>query len=126
MENIEKIINKLDNLEERLTKLENGEKKFNKNNFTKRAIISTEEIEDGKMAFVGKYESLDKTMTAKFGDDNVDIARLLECNSFEMAKVVDAFSSEERINIVKKLIQKCFTARELMEELNFSTTKDSN
>lgn len=118
----EKILNKLESLEERLNKLEKGESKPNKEDFGGRRTISPQEIEVGRMAFVGRYESSDGTMGSKFGDDCVDISKLFKCNSFEMAQVIDAFSSEERINIVKQLIQRSLTARELMEELNFSTT----
>lgn len=122
MENIEKILNKLESLEQRLSKLEKGDQKPNKESFKNRATISAQDIEIGRMAFVGRYESADGSMGSKFGDDAVKISRLFECNSFEMAQVIDAFSSEERINIIKQLIQKSLTARQLMEELNFSTT----
>jgi len=44
-------------------------------------------------------------------------------NSDNVEKLMsDAFSSEDRINIVKTLIQRSLTARQLMDELNFSTT----
>lgn len=122
MENTEKILSKLESLEERLNKLETKEEKPTRDKFNGRVTISPQDIEVGRMAFVGRYESADGTMGSKFGDDCVNISRLFKCNSFEMAQVIDAFSSEERINIVKQLIQRSLTARELMEELNFSTT----
>ena len=122
MENIKKFINKLECLEERLNKLEKQDFKPSKEVFAGRATISPQDIEIGRMAFVGRYESADGTMGSKFGDDGVNISNLFKCNSFEMAQVIDAFSSEERINIVKQLIQRSLTARQLMEELNFSTT----
>ena len=74
------------------------------------------------MAFVGRYESTYRSMGSTFGSDNIKISKLFETNSFEMAQVIDAFSNEDRIDIIKILIQRSLTARELMEELNFATT----
>ena len=82
----EKILNKLESLEERLNKLEKGDSKPNKEDFGGRRTISPQEIELGRMAFVGRYESSDGTMGSKFGDDCVDISKLFKCNSFEMPR----------------------------------------
>lgn len=122
MENTENILRKLESLEDRLNKLEKGAEKPTKEAFKGRRTVSPEDIELGRMAFVGRFESEDGTMGSKFGDDSVNISRLFKANSFEMAQVIDAFSSEERVSIVKQLIQRSLTARQLMEELNFSTT----
>lgn len=84
--------------------------------------IQPSEMEEGRFAYVGKYKSKDGTIGSTFGADNNNIFSVLECNSFEMAKVIDAFSSEDRINIVKELIQRRLTARQLMEKLQFPTT----
>ena len=122
MENTEKILSKLESLEERLNKLEAKDEKPTREKFNGRVTVSPDAIELGRMAFVGRYESQDGTISSRFGDDYVNIHKLFNSNSFEMAQVIDAFSSEERINIVKQLIQRSLTARQLMEELNFSTT----
>ena len=114
MEKLDIILSKLEEMESRLNLIEGRT-----NN-----QISTDlnEIKSGEMMFAGKYESPDGKMKAEFSANNFAISKLLETNSFEMARVIDAFSSEERINIVKMLIQKCSTAKQIMNELNFSTT----
>ena len=119
MEN--KILSKLEELEARLNKMEDANIQPQKENY-KNATISPSEIEVGRMAYVGRYESKDGKLGSTFGSDKVQITKLFETNSFEMAKVIDAFSSEDRLNIVKLLIQRSLTARELMDELKFATT----
>lgn len=122
---IEKILNKLEEIERRITKLESGSG-TRKNKTTREVVhhntIQPSEMELGRMAYVGRYESEDGSMGATFGADNNKISCLFKCNSFEMAKVIDAFSSEERIDIVKELIQRSLSARQLMDRLNFPTT----
>ena len=115
------ILNRLEELECRIKRIEGGTQEQNRERF-KNVTISPSEMEEGRMAFVGKYESPDKTMGATFGSDKIKIKELFKTNSFEMAQVIDAFSNEDRLNIVKILIQRSLTARELMEELNFATT----
>ena len=121
MTEIKEILNRLEEMECRLKKMEGGPQEQKQEKF-KNATINPKDMEEGRMAFVGRYESPDRSMGATFGADNIKISKLFEINSFEMAKVIDAFSSEDRINIVKTLIQRSLTARELMEELKFSTT----
>ena len=115
------ILNRLEELEARLNKVEGCGAPLKQETF-KNVIISPDEIELGRMAFVGRYRSEDNTMGSTFGSDKIVIKELFQTNSFEMAKVIDAFSSEDRLNIVKLLIQRSLTARELMEELKFATT----
>jgi len=114
------ILNRLQEIEQKLKQIEvYAQPKQEK---LKQATISPSEIEVGRMAYVGRYESEDGKLGSTFGSDKIQISKLLETNSFEMAQVIDAFSSEDRINIVKILIQRSLTARELMEELKFATT----
>lgn len=114
------ILSRLEEIELKLKQMEAGAQL--KQETLKHATISPDEIELGRMAFVGRYESEDGKLGSRFGADNIQISTLFESNSFEMAQVIDAFSSEDRINIVKILMQRSLTARELMEELKFSTT----
>ncbi len=119
-EKVQKLSNKVDFLEERMNKQDISAKKtkavFHSN------TIQPSEMEEGRFAYVGKYKSKDGTMSATFGADNNSIFGVFDCNSFEMARVIDAFSSEDRINIVKELIQRSMSARQLMEKLQFPTT----
>lgn len=122
MSDLDKILEKLENLERRMQKLEHTNPKSTRNEVIHTNTIPPSQMEQGRMAYVGKYCSPDGTMGSTFGADNNKISCLFDCNSFEMAKVIDAFSSEERIDIVKQLIQYSLTARQLMEKLNYSTT----
>lgn len=121
MDNEKNILNRLEELEYRLKRMEGGTQEQKREHF-RNATIRPEDMEEGRMAFVGKYSAPDGSMGSTFGSDNIKISKLFETNSFEMAQVIDAFSSEDRINIVKALIQRSLTARQLMDELNFSTT----
>lgn len=121
MEDMKNVLNRLEEIEYRLKRMEGGTQDQKREKF-RNATINPKDMEEGRMAFVGKYESFDRSMGSTFGADNIKISKLFETNSFEMAQVIDAFSSEDRINIVKILIQRSLTARQLMEELNFSTT----
>lgn len=121
MTDMKEVLNRLEEMEYRLKKME-GETQGQKHKMVRKATINQKDMEKGIMAYAGNYESPEGKLGSTFGADNIKISKLFETNSFEMAQVVDAFSSEERINIVKTLIQKRLTARQLMEELNFSTT----
>lgn len=115
------IINRLNEIDNRIKKIEELAQYQNCEK-GRDVTINSKEIEEGRMSYVGRYESPDGTMGSTFGSDNVKISKLFETNSFEMAQVIDAFSSEDRIDIVKNLIQRNLTAKQLMEELKFSTT----
>jgi len=115
------ILSRLEELENRVKRVEGGSQD-QKPERLRNVTINPSEMELGRMAYVGRYESPDKTMGSTFGSDKIQIKELFQTNSFEMAQVVDAFSNEDRLNIVKILIQRSLTARELMEELKFATT----
>lgn len=121
MTEMEEILNRLKDVEHRLKRMEDDTQDQKREKFG-NVTINPKDMEYGRMAYVGKYESPDRSMGSTFGSDKIKISKLFETNSFEMAQVIDAFSSEDRINIVKTLIQRSLTARKLMEELNFSTT----
>ena len=116
----------INKLEERLNALENkqsSEKALKQlDSTTLQNIIKPTEIEEGYLAYVGNYQSADGTMGSRFGNDKCSAKELLNYNSFEMAQVIDAFSNEDRINIVKELIQNRQTAKQLIETLKFQTT----
>lgn len=116
-------LEKLEKIEERLNVLEGAKVSNNNSKIIHTNTIDPSGMQVGKFAYVGKYESLDKTMCSTFGADENDISLLFNQNdSFEMAKIIDAFSSEDRINIVKLLIAKRRTTKELMEKLQYQTT----
>lgn len=119
----ELILEKLNNMEDRISALEGKSKCNTKSNASiNHYIVSPEKVEFGHLALVGRYKSKDQSMQSTFSDDYIEICSLFNTNSSEMAKVIDAFSSEERINIVKLLIQECLSAKELMDKLQFQTT----
>ena len=110
---LEDILNRLNKLEIKL----NGNENFN----AKQNELS-EESHINILQYSGRFESEDKTMGSTFGSNNISIDSLFNYSSFEMAKVIDAFSSEDRINIIKLLINNRLTAKQLMEILKFPTT----
>ena len=121
MTEMKEILSRLEEMESRLRRME-GETQEKKRGKLKCETISPDDMEQGRMSYAGKYESPEGKLGSTFGADNIKISKLFETSSLEMAQVIDAFSSEDRINIVKILIQKKMTARGLMEALNFSTT----
>ncbi len=116
MEN--KLEERLAKLEERLARLEGGESVAKSNRSEKSNPAG---MKVGMLSYCGKYESPDGQIGAKFGGD-VSISNILKMNSKDLAQVIDAFSSEERLDIIKLLLKKSLTAKEIMEILNFSTT----
>ena len=116
----------INNLEERLKVLE-GKQSMDKalkqlDSITLQNTVKPTEIEEGYIAYVGNYKSADGTMGSLFGNDKCSAKELLRYNSFEMAQVIDSFSNEDRINIVKELIQNRQTAKQLIDKLQFQTT----
>lgn len=112
---IQKLNERVSVLEQKLQKEESMTTHFCKNN------IVDNEVQQGKMTYSGKYQSPDGTMGSTFGA-NCDILHLLQCDSFKLANVLSAFSSQERIDILKQLVQRRQTASQLMQSLNFNTT----
>lgn len=115
MENESELIKRISRLESRLNKLENLKSQEQK------GLIEAEEMNVGIMTYRGKYESPDGQIGSTFAGD-ISIDNILKINSKKLAQVVDAFSSEERIEIVKLLLKKSLTAKEILQILNFQTT----
>ncbi len=111
---------KIHELESRMKKLEeeNGKKDFAE----KPLCIEPDKMPMGKIAYVGRYQSEDGSFGSTFSSNGYSIESIFSYNSVEMSKILSSLASEERINIIKELIKKRYSARELMEVLNFSTT----
>lgn len=138
MEKLDMILSQLEGIETRLTKLEcetgNMQSRLSKvegcevkeNNGKQPVIhkntVAPEEMELGRMAYVGRYMSKDGSFGSTFGADSNRIDTFFEKSSFEMAKVIDAFASEERLDIIKKLMQERMSVKQLMESLQYPTT----
>lgn len=124
MEKLDIILNQLEGIEERLSKLENEgkEKRKERREGSHRCTIAPSEMPMGLFAYVGRYNSKDETFGSTFGADSNTISSLFKINSFEMAKMIDAFASEERLDIIKNLMQERLTIKALMENLQYQTT----
>lgn len=118
------ILKKLAAMENRLAALEKGDETTRKKDSKQRkeTILHPSEMEVGIMAYTGRYESEDGMLGSTFGAERVEIGKLLSISSFEIARVIDAFSSEERIGIIKELMRQSLRAKGLMERLGFATT----
>lgn len=114
MENNE-LIERISQIESRLEKLE--ENKTNE----QKVLQETADLNVGKLKYGGKYESPNRNIRANFAGE-VSIDKILKTNSKDLAQVIDAFSSEERLDIVKLLLKKSLSAKEIMDILNFPTT----
>lgn len=116
-------MDRIEDLEKRIVALEsifNKKEIPEKEKIVHKNTIDPSEMQEGYVAYVGKYKSLNFHTT--FGADKSSIRDSLGKDSDEIAKVLDAFASPERIEIIKKLMEKHMTAKELMKELNFKTT----
>lgn len=114
---IQRLNERVSVLEQKLQKEESMTTHFCKNNIVDNKIVSNE-VQQGKMMYSGKYQSPDGTMGLTFGA-NCDISHLLQYDSFKLANVLSAFSSQERIDILKQLVQRRQTASQLMQSLKF-------
>jgi len=110
----------LEEVLDRLNKLESKIEDKKENTNVSQLKKLSGEIPVNTMEYMGRYMS-DATGST-FGANNIPIERLFNYSSFEMAKVIDDFSSEDRINIIKLLIKNRLTAKQLMEILKFPTT----
>ena len=97
-------------------------KRQNKFDANKRKnTIHPKDMEEGKLAYVGKYVSDDGGLYT-FSGDNIHIKYSLEIDYAEMAKVMEAFSRVERVHILRLLLSKRMTANQIMSILGFKTT----
>lgn len=119
MENKE-LLEKIEKIEKRVVLLENKNKEVNKMKF--KDITNPNELENGRLVYAGKYKTHDGTVSAIFGSNVITVGEILKYDSVALANIIDAFSSVERIDIIKKLMEQSYTAKDLMEILNFTTT----
>lgn len=114
MEKQNELIERIRKMEARLDKLEEG-------SLVENSIQEAEIMNVGSLSYRGKYKSPDGKIKSTFAS-NVMVSGILKINSKSLAMIIDAFSSEERVDIVKLLLKKALTAKEIMEILNFPTT----
>lgn len=117
---MDKILKKLEEIDARLGALENKNKEERKD--VPRGAIHPDNLEVDEIGYAGRYESESGRVGATFGVGSTSIKKVLKRDSFELAKTINAFASEERVEIVKALLNKSQTANELMERLGFSST----
>ena len=113
------LLERVESLEKRVDLLEN--KKRNVHSQFKD-LTNPEELENGRLVYAGKYKTDDGTVSSVFGSNVSTVEDILRYDSSELANIIDAFSRVERISIIKELMKKSFTAKNLMETLNFKTT----
>lgn len=113
MEKENELIERISKLESRLDKLEGTSESKN--------LAEAKQMKVGILTYRGKYESADREISSTFAGD-VTIGNILTMNSNDVAQVIDAFSSEDRIDIVKLLLKKPLSAKDIMDVLNFPTT----
>lgn len=116
--NFEKV---LKDLVARVEKLEK-EKSKNADNLNIITRCSLNDLKINEMSYAGKFETEDKSSASIFGADRLNISEVFSADSHEMSLVLEAFASQERIDIIKQLAKKSCTAKQLMQELKFSTT----
>lgn len=86
-------------------------------------FVEPEDLQPNIFTFAGSYLSKDGSIAAKFGAciDKINVS-LNQYHNTELAKIIDAYANEERINIIKHLLDHSMSAKELMEALSFKTT----
>jgi len=112
-------VKRLETLEARINKLEKGEEK---EGVSMSERVNPTAMMVNSMSYCGKYESPDGKMHSNFGANIWSITDMLKANTKALAQVIDAFASEERLDIIKLLLKKSLTAKEIMEILDFATT----
>ncbi len=91
--------------------------------FNGSPYVEPEELKENIFTFAGKYVSKNGAIKSCFGASISSINSTLDkYNSLDLAKIIDAYANEERLNIIKLLLQNKMTAKELMDKLNFRTT----
>lgn len=91
--------------------------------FNGSPYVEPDELKENTFTFAGNYASNNGSVCSKFGACISSInCTLNDYDSLELAKIIDAYANEERLNILKLLLQNKMTAKELMDKLNFRTT----
>ena len=119
MEN-KKIIKRLDEIEKRLNVLEKGTTQ--KSDIKIRDLSNPNELKDGQLVYAGRFKTNDGQVSSIFGSNVAKIDDIMSYDSGELANIIEAFASRERLDIIKALMEKSYTAKELLEKLNFATT----
>ena len=116
-----KIVTRLEELEKRILALE-GKDKEDAVKVGYKDLTDPKNLENGRFIYAGNYKTKDGRTGSIFGSNVSTIDEILQYDSTELANIIDAFSSVERIEIIKQLMKQSYTAKDLMEILNFSTT----
>ena len=115
------IVERLNKLEKRVSRLEGKGKEDYGKEFS-NSIKNPQDMREGLMVYAGKFKSKDGSVGSVFGTNCCQIDNVLDFNSTELANIIDAFASAERLDIIKELMKKSCSAKELMEILKFNTT----
>lgn len=77
------------------------------------------EVKENEFIFAGKFNNGETSATFK---SSTNIKALTDLNLEEVTKVLSAFGNYERFKIISLLLEKGYTAGEIMQKLNFKTT----
>lgn len=127
VEQLEKQISKLTPVQN-LPKIKKDDDKFYTTDvlqkfFNGSPYIEPDDLGENILTFAGKYVSKNGSVNSRFGACISSINyTLFEYHSSELSKIIDAYGNEERLNIIKQLLQNSMTAKELMQQLSFKTT----
>ena len=131
--NIEELTKRVEAIEEKLSSLAKSDEikgcsderspfpKSKWDTFERHHTVHPKDMEVGTIAYVGSYVD-DEGGSYQFGADGNRIRSCLDVDFEEMAKLMEAFSKPERVNILRLLLSKRMTAFELMQHLCFKTT----
>ncbi len=86
-------------------------------------FVHSSDLPPNVFTFAGNYTSPDGSIGSRFGAwiSNLNCV-MSEENTFEISKIIDAYANEDRIKIIKCLLQKNMSAKELQDVLKFNTT----
>ena len=101
MENKE-IIKKLDEIEKRLDVLEKGTTQ--KSGIKIRDLSNPNELKDGRLVYAGRFKTNDGQVSSIFGSNVAKIDDIMSYDSGELANIIEAFASRERLDIIKALL----------------------
>lgn len=119
-EQVKMLSSRLEKVEKILAEKEGTKKSENKVDYV--TTIDPNKLAINRMGYVGNYQSKSGKVISKFAAQFNSVESYLNIDTFDIARVLDACATEERINILKLLMEKGYTANELMEKMRFSTT----
>lgn len=86
-------------------------------------FVQSTDLPPNVFTFAGNYISSDGSIGSRFGAWISDLNCVMaDENTFEISKIIDAYANEDRIKIIKCLLQRSMSAKELQEVLKFNTT----